>query len=46
MGRLPEPKTSKLARDTCQPDRDKSRTVALPGDTPETPEGLGTVGKQ
>lgn len=46
MGRRPEPKTDKIARGTYRPDRDKSMTVALAGDTPEMPEGLGTAGKQ
>ena len=46
MGRRPEPKTDEIARGTYRPDRDKSMTVALAGDTPEMPEGLGTAGKQ
>ena len=46
MGRRPEPVSDKIARGTYRPDRDKSMTVALAGDIPETPEGLGTAGEQ
>ena len=46
MGRRPEPMSEKIARGTYRPDRDKSMTVALAGDIPETPEGLGTAGRQ
>lgn len=45
MGRRPEPTSDKIARGTYRPDRDKSMTVALDGDIPETPDGLGTAGK-
>jgi hypothetical protein len=46
VGRRPEPISDKIARGTYRPDRDKSMTVALAGDTPEMPEGLGTAGQQ
>jgi len=46
MGRRPEPVSDKIARGTYRPDRDKSMTVALAGDVPEMPEGLGDAGRQ
>jgi hypothetical protein len=46
VGRRPEPKSDKIARGTYRPDRDKSMTVALAGEDPEMPEGLGDAGRQ
>jgi hypothetical protein len=46
MGRRPEPVSYKIGHGAYRPDLDKSMTGSLSGDVPETPEGLGTAGKQ